>query len=483
MRVLENCEPKKVFYYFEEICGIPHGSGNTKQISDYLVNFAKEHNLKYVQDELNNVVIYKPATAGYENAPTVIIQGHMDMVCEKRPDVDHDFTKDGLNISVKDGFITANGTTLGGDDGIAVAYGLALLDSDDIAHPALEVLITVDEEIGLLGAVGLDCSVLKGKRLINLDSEAEGSLWISCAGGLSAISRIPVQRVQAEGEKIQVKICGLMGGHSGSEIDKKRANANVLMGRFLYGLQREAEYEIISMEGGQKDNAITREAVTEILADKKDISAIHAYAEKVQGELREEYTGSDAGITIQITEMGAASENVLHPTSREKVLFYLMEIPFGIQKMSGSIEGLVETSTNIGIVKLSEDEFFGSSGVRISVEAARDALSDKIQYLTEFLGGSYEIQGAYPAWEYRKDSPLRDKMVAVYEKMYGNKPEVVAIHAGLECGLFYKKIDGLDCVSLGPDMKDIHTSEEVLDIASAGRVWEYLVKVLADLKD
>ena len=226
----------------------------------------------------------------------------MDMVCEKRPDVDHDFTKDGLNISVKDGFITANGTTLGGDDGIAVAYGLALLDSDDIAHPALEVLITVDEEIGLLGAVGLDCSVLKGKRLINLDSEAEGSLWISCAGGLSAISRIPVQRVQAEGEKIQVKICGLMGGHSGSEIDKKRANANVLMGRFLYGLQREAEYEIISMEGGQKDNAITRESVTEILADKKDISAIHAYAEKVQGELREEYTGSDAGITIQITE-------------------------------------------------------------------------------------------------------------------------------------------------------------------------------------
>lgn len=483
MRVLENCEPKKVFYYFEEICGIPHGSGNTKQISDYLVNFAKEHNLEYVQDELNNVVIYKPATAGYENAPTVIIQGHMDMVCEKRPDVDHDFTKDGLNISVKDGFITANGTTLGGDDGIAVAYGLALLDSDDIAHPALEILITVDEEIGLLGAVGLDCSVLKGKRLINLDSEAEGSLWISCAGGLSAISRIPVQRVQAEGEKIQVKICGLMGGHSGSEIDKKRANANVLMGRFLYGLQREAEYEIISMEGGQKDNAITREAVTEILADKKDISAIHAYAEKVQGELREEYTGSDAGITIQITEMGTASENVLHPTSREKVLFYLMEIPFGIQKMSGSIEGLVETSTNIGIVKLSEDEFLGSSGVRSSVEAARDALSDKIQYLTEFLGGSYEIQGAYPAWEYRKDSPLRDKMVAVYEKMYGNKPEVVAIHAGLECGLFYKKIDGLDCVSLGPDMKDIHTSEEVLDIASAGRVWEYLVKVLADLKD
>ena len=465
MRVLENCEPKRVFYYFEEICKIPHGSGNTKQISDYLVDFAKKHGFDYVQDEMNNVVIYKPASKGYENAPTVILQGHMDMVCEKRPGVEHDFEKDGLNLSVRDGYISANGTTLGGDDGIAVAYALALLDSTDLPHPALEVLITVDEEIGLLGAVGLDCSVLKGKRMINMDSEAEGSLWISCAGGL------------------QVKICGLMGGHSGAEIDKKRANANVLMARFLYGLKNEADYEIISLEGGQKDNAITREAVAELLIDGAQAEAVKAYAAKVQAGLREEYEGSDSGITIQITEGDVEQAMILHPTSREKVLFYLMEVPFGIQKMSGSIEGLVETSTNIGIVKLYEDEFFASSGVRSSVEAARDALSDKIQYLTEFLGGEYTIQGAYPAWEYRKESPLRDRMVSVYEEMYGQKPAVVAIHAGLECGLFYKKIEGLDCVSLGPDMKDIHTSEEVLDIASTERVWNYLVKVLEQLKD
>ena len=208
MRVLENCEPKRVFYYFEEICKIPHGSGNTKQISDYLVDFAKKHGFDYVQDEMNNVVIYKPASKGYENAPTVILQGHMDMVCEKRPGVEHDFEKDGLNLSVRDGYISANGTTLGGDDGIAVAYALALLDSTDLPHPALEVLITVDEEIGLLGAVGLDCSVLKGKRMINMDSEAEGSLWISCAGGLSAVSSIPVQRIEAEGTRLQVKNTG-----------------------------------------------------------------------------------------------------------------------------------------------------------------------------------------------------------------------------------------------------------------------------------
>lgn len=480
MRALENCEPKRVFYYFEELCKIPHGSGNTKQISDYLVSFAKEHGLEYVQDEMNNVVIYKPATEGYEDAPAVILQGHMDMVCEKRPDVDHDFTKDPLNISVKDGYVTANGTTLGGDDGIAVAYGLALLESTELAHPALEVLITVDEEIGLLGAEGFDCSALKGKRLINLDSEAEGSLWISCAGGLSGISTIPVQRVEAEGQKAAVKITGLMGGHSGAEIDKKRANANVLMGRFLYTLQKEAAYEIISLAGGQKDNAITREADAELLVE--DVNAVKACAEKVQKGFREEYAGTDEGITIEITDLGASSAKVLHPTSREKVLFFLMEVPFGIQKMSGSIDGLVETSTNIGIVKLGEDEFLGSSSVRSSVEAAGAALSDKICYLTEFLGGDYTVQGAYPAWEYRKDSPLRDQMVEVYEEMYGEKPNVVAIHAGLECGLFYKKIEGLDCVSLGPNMKDIHTSEEVLDIASTERVWKYLVKVLESLK-
>ena len=483
MAVLENCEPKRVFHYFEEICKIPHGSGNTRQISDYLVQFAKDHDLKYIQDEMNNVVIYKPGTAGYENAPTVIVQGHMDMVCEKRPDVDHDFTKDGLNLSVEGDYVSANGTTLGGDDGIAVAYGLALLESDTIAHPPLEVFITVDEEIGLLGAVGFDCSVLKGRRFINLDSEAEGSLWISCAGGLSGISHIPVTRLEAKGEKLTVKISGLMGGHSGAEIDKNRANANSLLGKFLHGLDAKAGYELISVQGGQKDNAITRESIAELLTVKENVEAVKEYAASMQTAWREEYTGTDDGITVTVTEEGEQDAKVLHPTSKEKVVFFLVNVPYGVQKMSGTIKGLVETSTNIGILKTSENEVLGSSSIRSSVETARDALSDKIEYLTEFLGGEYERQGVYPAWEYRKDSPLRDKMVEVYEEMYGQKPNVVAIHAGLECGLFYKKMEGLDCVSLGPDMKDIHTSEEVLSISSTERVWKYLVKVLGALKD
>ena len=483
MAVLENCEPKRVFHYFEEICKIPHGSGNTRQISDYLVQFAKNHDLKYIQDEMNNVVIYKPGTAGYENAPTVIVQGHMDMVCEKRPDVDHDFTKDGLNLSVEGDYVSANGTTLGGDDGIAVAYGLALLESDTIAHPPLEVFITVDEEIGLLGAVGFDCSVLKGRRFINLDSEAEGSLWISCAGGLSGISHIPVTRLEAKGEKLTVKISGLMGGHSGAEIDKNRANANSLLGKFLHGLDAKAGYELISVQGGQKDNAITRESIAELLTVKENVEAVKEYAASMQTAWREEYTGTDEGITVTVTEEGEQDAKVLHPTSKEKVVFFLVNVPYGVQKMSGTIKGLVETSTNIGILKTSENEVLGSSSIRSSVETARDALSDKNEYLTEFLGGEYERQGVYPAWEYRKDSPLRDKMVEVYEEMYGQKPNVVAIHAGLECGLFYKKMEGLDCVSLGPDMKDIHTSEEVLSISSTERVWKYLVKVLGALKD
>ena len=323
MPVLENCEPKRVFHYFEEICKIPHGSRNTKQISDFLVEFAKDHGFRYVQDELNNVVIYKPGTPGYENSPTVIIQGHMDMVCEKRPDVDHDFTKDGLNISVKDGYITANGTTLGGDDGIAVAYGLALLDSTDIPHPPLEVLLTVDEEIGLLGAVGLDCSVLKGRRFINLDSEAEGKSLDQLCRRSFRYQPIPVQRVEGDGEKVQVKVCGLMGGLPVPRLTRTELMPNKLMGRFLYGLKKKSEYALISLTGGQKDNAITRECTAEFLTD--SVAEVKAYAKELQEQVREEYTGSDENITFEITEKDTATAEVLHPTSQEKIVFLSAE--------------------------------------------------------------------------------------------------------------------------------------------------------------
>ena len=482
MSVLENCEPKRVFYYFEEISKIPHGSKNTKEISDYLVSFAKEHQLRYVQDEYGNIVIYKAASAGYEKLPAVILQGHMDMVCEKEAGSNHDFEKDPLRLKIEDGFVTAEGTTLGADDGIAVAYALALLETDSYAHPALEVVITVDEEVGLLGAQNLDASCLSGKYLINLDSDEEGILLTGCAGGVSAISSIPVKYRNASGCLYEVKIHGLQGGHSGMEIGKNRANANILMGRFLYGLKEQLPYELAELEGGQKDNVIPRECSCALLIQPEDTEILKDYACRLTAELRKEYSGSDAGISVSVEFQEETQIGVLHPVSQEKVLFYLMNVPNGVQKMSGNIPGLVETSTNLGAARLEDEVFYASCGVRSSVNSAKYAVSDKIEYLTEFIGGDYKKEGEYPAWEYREQSPLREHMIEVYQDMYQKAPRVEAVHAGLECGLFYEKIPGLDCVSTGPNLWDIHTPQEKMEIASVRRVWEYLIQVLATMR-
>lgn len=482
MGVLSGLKPEKVFYYFEELCKIPHGSYHTKQISDYLVQFAKDRNLECSQDDSNNVVIRKAASAGYEDAPVVILQGHCDMVCEKTADSTHDFEKDGLDLMIEGDYITANGTTLGGDDGIAVAYAMAILDDDTLKHPALEVVITTDEEVGLLGAKALDCSRLKGKYLINMDSEEEGYLWVSCAGGLSAITTIPVRYQEVSGEKYELVISGLNGGHSGAEIDKNRANSNKLIGQALFTLEQDIPFCLAALEGGTKDNAITRLSKAVFVADKEAEEAIFAAAEKLQNDWRAEYTGTDEGITVTVKKLGETTEKALDQVSQEKIIFFLVQVPYGIQKMSGSIEGLVETSINPGILMLNEEECKIVSSVRSSIDSAKDALTAKVCYLSEFLGGDCVTEGDYPAWEYRKESKLRDIMVNSYKELFGDGPEVKAIHAGLECGLFYEKIEGLDAVSFGPTMKDIHTTEEVLSISSTARMWDYLVKVLENIK-
>ena len=483
MSVLKDLQPERVFYYFEEITKIPHGSGNTKQISDYLVGFARAHGLKYIQDESNNVIIFKDASKGYEKAPCVILQGHMDMVCEKTPESSHDFTKDPLELVVEGDYVSAKDTTLGGDDGIAVAYALALLEDDSLCHPALEVLITVDEEIGLLGAAALDTTPLKGRYLINLDSEEEGYLWVGCAGGLTAQTNIPVKYQEADGMKYEITVSGLLGGHSGSEIDKNRANATLLLGRFLFEAREKGSYVLAEIEGGQKDNAIPRTARALILTDEETGAEIQKFAGEFTRNLQKEYTGSDDGITVTAEARGTGKEPVLHPVSLEKVLFFLIHYPNGIQKMCGYMEGLVETSCNLGITRLTPEGLACSASVRSSVATEKKALADKIAYLTEFLGGEYKAEGDYPSWEYKQDSRLRPYMVDVYEKLFHVKPQVRVIHAGLECGLFYEKIPGLDCVSLGPDMKDIHTTEEQLSISSVQKVWEYLLEVLKNMKE
>lgn len=331
MPVLENCEPKRVFHYFEEICKIPHGSGNTKQISDFLVKFAEDHGFKYVQDELNNVVIYKPGTPGYENSPTVIIQGHMDMVCEKRPDVDHDFMKDGLNISVKDGYVTANGTTLGGDDGIAVAMALAILDSKYIPHPPIEAVFTVDEEIGMGGAENIDLSVLKGKKLINIDSEEEGILTVGCAGGFGYNTEIPVTRENAEGEKISIRIHGLLGGHSGAEIHKQRGNGHKMMGRLLNHVSLETDIRLISIAGGTKNNVISSECKAEILVAKEDADKVKASVAELKATWDKEFLGKEPGLTVDVEEESVSGVAVMNAESTKRVITYFVICPNGVQ--------------------------------------------------------------------------------------------------------------------------------------------------------
>lgn len=471
-------QSEKVFYYFTEIAKIPHGSRNTKQISDYLVDFAKKHQLEYYQDSLNNVVMIQEASAGYENSAPVILQGHMDMVCEKNDDCTIDFEKDGLKLWIDGDFLRAKGTTLGGDDGIAVAYALAILDSPELVHPRLEVVLTVDEEIGMLGAMDIDLSMLKGHRMLNIDSDVEGHFLTSCAGGMTVLTTIPVTRQRQSGSGIEICLTGLSGGHSGSEIDKEHGNANLLMGRILNYLADRMTIGIMTLAGGLKDNAIPRECRAEILIPEDLQEDAKAILMEIEGVLQKEYALSDAGICIKVQDKGRMEADILSYTSLTKVLFYLRSVPNGVQHMSRAIPGLVETSLNAGIMKLDEDAFCMTASVRSSVTSRKKDLGDKLVLLAEFLGGEAEIEGDYPAWEYVTDSPLRDSISAVYQELFHETPVFEAIHAGLECGILSGKIADLDCVSFGPNNYDIHTPMERLSISSTEKIWKLLVEFL-----
>ncbi len=475
---LAGLEPKPVFAYFEKLCSIPHGSGNTEAISDYLVSFAKEHGLSYRQDALNNVILFKPGTAGFEEHAPVILQGHMDMVCEQDETSTIDMAKDGLQIDHDGTYVFAKGTTLGGDDGIAVAYALALLADDKIPHPPLEVVITVDEETGMYGAAGIDLTELKGRTLINIDSEEEGVFTVSCAGGARSTICLPVERHPVYGPCVKLTVEGLQGGHSGVEIHKNRANANKVMGMFLNRVQKLMPVCITSLSGGAKDNAIPRSCQVTLVALGMYIERINDIAEQLQQEIRQEYDEPFA--VVRGDDVDALGGNALTTQDSAKVIALLNSAPNGVQAWSQDIEGLVQTSLNLGVAQLKE-ELYLTFAVRSSVNKEKTELMNRLEELATFHGGTSSRTGEYPAWEYKKDSRLRDTMVDVYERMYGTKPQVVAIHAGLECGLLCEKLPGLDCVSIGPMMQDIHTSREKLNIASTQRVWQYLQEVLKQL--
>ena len=400
MPILEHLQPQAVFAHFEQLCAIPHGSGNTKAISDYLVGFAAARGLRHIQDAHNNVIIFCPGTPGYETAAPVILQGHMDMVCETAPDCAKDMTREGLDLFIDGDTIGARGTTLGGDDGIAIAMALAILDADDIPHPPLEVVLTVDEETGMLGADALDASVLQGRTMLNIDSEDEGILTVSCAGGNVSVCTLPVTRAAFSGTALTVTVGGLLGGHSGAEIDKGRGNANQLLGRVLYAIGTRTALRVVCADGGLKDNAIPRESRAVITV--ADPDAAQAAIAGMDAAFRHEYAAADPDVFVR-------------------------------------------------------------------AEAAQ-------------LGGSVDVSGDYPAWEFCKDSPLRERMIDVFREQYGHDPKVEAIHAGVECGLFAGKLPGLDCVSFGPDLTEIHTCRERMHIASVQRVWRYTLEVLRRCK-
>lgn len=476
MAGLEALEPKSVFRFFEEMAAIPHGSGNTAAVSAWIAGFARERGLAYRQDELGNVVIWKAGTPGYETAAPVILQGHMDMVCAQAADCTKDMTREGLDLFVEDGMLGARGTTLGGDDGIAVAMMMALLDSSELAHPPIEAVFTVDEETGLLGAAGLDTSDLKGRKLINLDSEDEGILTVSCAGGNHTECTLYAAREAYPGTALRVSVGELTGGHSGVEIDRGGANACIALGRLLRALEKAAALRLVSVDGGEKDNAIARFAEAVIVTE--DEAAVREAAQRVEAELRHEYRVSDPRLCVCV-EPAQAEQMPMDEASTQKVICFLHCAPNGVQAMSRDIEGLVQTSLNFGTLATREERVVAGFSVRSSVASQKQVVADRLHCLAQMLGGSVRVIGEYPAWEYRAESPLRECMVETWKELYGTEMKVEAIHAGLECGLFAGKMEGLDCVSCGPSMREIHTCRERLSIASVQRMWAYLCAVLA----
>lgn len=479
MRVLENLKPKKVFYYFEEICNIPHGSGNLDGISSYLDRFAEDRGLFHIRDASNNVIIVKEASAGYEGVLPIILQGHMDMVAVKKSDCDIDLERDPLRLKVDGDFVYGEGTSLGGDDGIAVAYILALLDSDDIAHPRIEAVITTDEETGMEGATAIDLSMLQAKRMLNIDSEEEGILLTSCAGGMRTDCHIPVKMDHCQtGVCLEVTVGGLLGGHSGTEINKEHANAIKLLGLALKQVRKKVSFLLTEVRGGEKDNAIPREAHATVWLPESGKNSFIKELEQIENEEKNENKSKEKDLFIKVAQTDFTVQRAFDDDSTERVLSFLTLLPNGVMAMSADIAGLVETSLNVGILKTCDNEVVASTAIRSAIETAKYKVNLQVDTLTKLLGGYTETHGEYPGWQFDPDSRLRADMVRIYREMFGKDAQVEALHAGLECGIMIAKIPGLDCVSYGPNIYDIHTTEERLSISSTSRMWDYLLEIL-----
>lgn len=467
---------------FKEICAIPHGSYNVDAISDYLVDFAKKNNLIYRQDEEKNVIIRKKAYTGYENLPGVIIQGHMDMVAVKTEECTLDLEKDGLIVKEEDGYLFAEGTSLGGDDGIAVAYALAILEDENIKHPELECIFTVNEEVGLLGAQVIDLSDIKGKYLINIDSEEEGVITTSCAGGVVLSSLLRLDRdLDMYGTLYSVNMKGFKGGHSGTAIHEGRANASHVMGRFLKDIEKKGKINILDLQSGEKDNAIPNFAKA-IFATDLDEESFKKTVLDFDSLINEEYKGRDNEIEIVVTPLDYSNEDKKLIGDKSSVIIDILNfVPDGVVSMCDGID-MVKTSLNLGITKIDQDGLKLEFCLRSSSKEEKEALKEKLGTILIKKGCELALSGDYPGWDYNSDSMLQKITVESYKELYKEEPLVTGVHAGLECGILLDKKSDLDCISIGPNILNIHTTDEKLDLASTERTWNLIVKILENIK-
>lgn len=482
---IEKLYPEKVFHYFAEISKIPRASKKEKEISDWLVKFAKERKLKVIQDEHYNVIIKKKATEGYEDFSPLILQGHMDMVWEKNKDTEFDFSTQGIELVIDGDFLKANGTTLGADNGIAIAYALAILDSDDIKHPALEVVITTDEEDGMSGVANLDFDEFDGKTLINLDTEEYGEVYVSSAGGTRTETKFifETKKIGNGYTPISIEVKGLSGGHSGAEIHKNLGNSIKILSEVLYHLSKRYEMSLIHIDGGGKVNAIPREAVAEIAVklDGDSIDEFKKLAELAFENILKDFKVSDKSPILAIEEIEEKNLGISLGDTLN-IINFLHEVPNGVLEMSKHIEGLVETSINIGFI--STEIVDGNVKIRIKSLArsmANDPLNKLVEEVTDLTrkhDANIKIAASNPSWEYKEDSKIKELIAKSFKEITGNEPVIKAIHAGLECGVFTQNIKGADVVSIGPNIYGAHTPEERMDIKSVGETWEWLLKIL-----
>ena len=480
---IETLKPERVFGYFNEITKLPRCSGMEKLISEYLLNFARKKGLDVIQDDALNIIIKKPGTKGYEKAPTVILQGHMDMVCEKDMNVVHDFANDQIVLEVKDDCINAKGTTLGADNGIAIAYFLAILESEDIAHPPLEVVLTTGEEIGMIGADNMDVSNLNGRILINVDSEDEGMLIVGCAGAVTARAKLNIEFENVDSNSLfyNITVSGLEGGHSGLEINEKRANANKIIGRILYDLEDYADYRILNIDGGTKNNAIPRHVETSVCIKDSNVDFAD-FSRKWNSILENEMKISEPNVRMNIEKMeGFSASRVIDKDMSRKVVLFLMSMPNGVYGMSGEIEGLVESSSNLGIVKTVGNYIIFENMVRSSKNTIKHEIINIIKAIGELVDAEISLEGDYPEWGINPDSKIEKIFTRIHREQYGYPPMIYATHAGLECGIFAAKINGIDIISFGPNIYGAHTTGEKLDIESVQRIWDLLLRLLKEI--